>query len=167
MLAGCLVGCSACSPGLPFPAFRRYHRKPLPPTPAPSPNKMAATPSAEWDRLKWRRRNYVRRQADAQLVGGKMCGTPARTSGRSPEEKAGLHPSPVPRARSAPPTKGRGQRPRSWVLRGFAFETGLPVTSRAAPSAFGADATHARISSRACPTLSLRRTVQNVLPGTC
>lgn len=31
---------------------------------------MADTPRAEWDRLKWRRRNYVRRQIRAQLGGG-------------------------------------------------------------------------------------------------
>ncbi|XP_073744788.1 protein S100-A13 isoform X1 [Callorhinus ursinus] len=32
---------------------------------------MAATPGAEWDRLKWRRRNYARRQTRAQPGDGR------------------------------------------------------------------------------------------------
>lgn len=105
---------------------------------------MAATPSAEWDRLKWRRRHDVRRQAYAPLMGGKICVTPARGSGRSPREEAGQY-------------EGAWSKRRVFGSRGgFTFRARRLLMFIAVPSAFDPDGTHARYFLARLPFLQAK-----------
>lgn len=96
------------SPGLPFPALRcglhSCSRQLL----LALQNKMAAAPSAAWDRLKWRRRHYVSRPTRALVMVVRARGREIfvvrlrGARGRSSVERAGLW----TRALVAPPTEG-------------------------------------------------------------
>lgn len=106
---------------------------------------MAATPSAEWGRLKWRRCNDVRRRAHAQLGAGRF-GLRLR-GGR------GFSRGPRPRGRG-----GGGAGPCGWGSQ-------APRATRRRWAALGPRAVSLRVenvraSSRACPPPKRKQPVE-------
>lgn len=131
--------------------------QPQPPTPARSPNKMAATPSAEWGRLKWRRCNDVRRRAHAQLGAGRFA-LRLRGGGAGGPGKAGHLAVAPPRGR------GGGGARRPGLARSTCKSAALgSVRAQSSPLPGGKRSA----SSRACPPPRRTQPAENSLPGIC
>lgn len=90
-LADCALGRSALSPGLPGlpgPAVLPCHQRRGPQLPLTAQNKMAATPCAQRNRLKWRRRGDVRRQLRALGKTERYCASRSRGGAWGKEGRA-------------------------------------------------------------------------------